>query len=158
MSERLYDTDVLAWSAEQADLLRRLARGARVNGLDWENVIEEIEDVGKSERNAVRSPLQQALVHLLKIHRFPQSGAIRHWSDEVLAFLDASATRYTPSMMHAVDLEHLYQRARSRVEQYDEDGMQPRGLPAACPFVLSDLMADRPSVHDLLARITDAAD
>jgi hypothetical protein len=47
----LYDTDVLEWSERQADLLRRLAAGERVNSadLDWQHVAEEIEDVGKSE-------------------------------------------------------------------------------------------------------------
>ena len=42
----LYDTDILAWSARQAELLRRMAAGDRVNDqVDWENVAEEIEVV-----------------------------------------------------------------------------------------------------------------
>ena len=36
------------------------------NDIDWENVIEEIESVGRSERNAVESHLVQALLHDLK--------------------------------------------------------------------------------------------
>jgi hypothetical protein len=44
----LYD-DVLLWSERQAALLRRMAAGERVNDqVDWENVAEEIEDVGRS--------------------------------------------------------------------------------------------------------------
>jgi hypothetical protein len=46
MADDLYHHDVLAWSQHQADLLRRLARGERVNGVDWDHVAEEIEDVG----------------------------------------------------------------------------------------------------------------
>jgi hypothetical protein len=38
MPNDLYDRDILAWSAQQADLLRRAARGERVNGLDWDHV------------------------------------------------------------------------------------------------------------------------
>jgi hypothetical protein len=46
MSE-LYETDILAWSRHQSDVLRRLAAGERVNDqVDWPNVIEEIESVG----------------------------------------------------------------------------------------------------------------
>jgi Domain of unknown function DUF29 len=42
----LYDTDILAWSKRQADLLRRVAAGERVNDqVDWGNVAEEIEDI-----------------------------------------------------------------------------------------------------------------
>jgi Domain of unknown function DUF29 len=49
MPDDLYDRDVLAWSQHQAELLRRTGRGERVNHVDWENVAEEIEDVGRSE-------------------------------------------------------------------------------------------------------------
>ena len=62
MPDELYDRDILTWSRNQAALLRRLARGERVNGIDWTHVLEEIEDVGISELNAVRSYLRQMLV------------------------------------------------------------------------------------------------
>jgi hypothetical protein len=65
MPDDLYDRDVLAWSEHQATLLRRVARGERVNDIDWTHVVEEIEDVGLSELNAVRSYLRQILAHLL---------------------------------------------------------------------------------------------
>ena len=46
MPDNLYLLDTLAWSEQQAALLRRLAAGERVNDLDWPHVIEEIEDAG----------------------------------------------------------------------------------------------------------------
>ena len=57
MADELYDRDALAWSEWQAALLRRVARGERVNGVDWDHVVEEIEDVAISELNAVHSYL-----------------------------------------------------------------------------------------------------
>ena len=46
----LYDTDAVTWAEQQAALLRRIAAGERVNDqVDWENVVEEIEDVGGGE-------------------------------------------------------------------------------------------------------------
>ncbi len=44
----LYDTDVVLWSEQQADLLRRRALGILVNDgeLDWTNIAEEIESLG----------------------------------------------------------------------------------------------------------------
>jgi hypothetical protein len=47
----LYDEDILLWSEQQADVIRRLARTRRdlPNELDVENVAEEIESVGRSE-------------------------------------------------------------------------------------------------------------
>ncbi|MBV9250584.1 MAG: DUF29 domain-containing protein [Acetobacteraceae bacterium] len=63
----LYDADVLLWSEQQAELLRRRA----ANALDWENLAEEIEDVGRSQLNAVESLLTQALLHYLKAECWP---------------------------------------------------------------------------------------
>jgi hypothetical protein len=47
----LYDEDILAWSERQGALLRRIAAGERVDDhdLDWDNVAEEIERVGRSQ-------------------------------------------------------------------------------------------------------------
>ena len=55
----LYDTDILTWSERQAELLRRRAAGELVNDaeIDWPNVAEEIEAVGRTERRACESHL-----------------------------------------------------------------------------------------------------
>ena len=53
MPDDLYRTDIVTWSRLQADRLRRHLAGERVNDLDWEHVIEEIEDLGNSEIAAV---------------------------------------------------------------------------------------------------------
>ncbi len=86
MPDDLHDRDILAWSAQQTELLRRAARGERVNGVDWDHVVEEIEDVGISELNAVRSYLRQMLVHLLKLRGWPNSQSVAQWRVEIAAF------------------------------------------------------------------------
>jgi hypothetical protein len=54
----LCDEDILLWSEHQAELLRRLAAGEPVNErLDWANIIEEVESVGRSDLRAVQSLL-----------------------------------------------------------------------------------------------------
>ncbi len=76
MPDGLYERDALAWAEQQADLLRRLAAGARLNAaVDWPNVIEEVQDVGLSELRACQSLLEQALAHLLKLHALPEGQA-----------------------------------------------------------------------------------
>src|ERR1700690_643096 len=86
MPDDLYDRDALAWSEPQAALLRRVARGERVNDVDWDHVVEEIEDVGLSELNATRAYLRQMLAHLLKLRGWPGHDACQHWRDEVATF------------------------------------------------------------------------
>ena len=69
----LYEDDILLWAERQAELLRRRAAGELVNDaeLDWENVAEEVADVGRSELRAVASHLVQALLHDLKAEAWP---------------------------------------------------------------------------------------
>ena len=62
MTKATYDTDFDAWLQAQAAALRAKAWDA----LDVEHLAEEIEDLRKSERNAVRSHLRILLLHLLK--------------------------------------------------------------------------------------------
>ena len=61
----LYETDILAWTEEQAAALRQ-AKGANLP-LDWENLAEEIESLGISQRTALRSQLRRILRHLFKL-------------------------------------------------------------------------------------------
>ena len=66
----LYETDILAWSEQQAAALRELAaRRDLPNALDLANVIEEIEAVGRNELRAATSPIRVMLEHLVKLAR-----------------------------------------------------------------------------------------
>jgi Domain of unknown function DUF29 len=57
-----YDTDLVLWSREQAELLRRMAVGERVSDqVDWENVAEEIESLGRSDWRELRRRIQVIL-------------------------------------------------------------------------------------------------
>ncbi len=63
----LYDDDIVIWADEQPAAVRALARRPELShALDWENVAEEIESVGRSQSDAVESALLQTLVHVLK--------------------------------------------------------------------------------------------
>jgi hypothetical protein len=68
-----YDTDIVRWSERQAVLLRQYAAVARANdpALDWPNIIEEIESVGRSERSALASNVRTILEHLAKLETSP---------------------------------------------------------------------------------------
>jgi hypothetical protein len=57
-----YETDVVAWAKEQADLIR----AGRFDLLDIDHIAEEIEDVGKSEQRELANRMALLLAHLLK--------------------------------------------------------------------------------------------
>ena len=154
MPDGLYERDVLAWSERQADLLRRLAAGERLNeAVDWPNVVEEIQDVGLSELRACESLIQQAITHLLKLHAWPGSKAAEHWREEVGTFLDDAGRRFTPSMRQRMDLGELFARALRRARTARDDTGNPRLLPNACPYALDDLLDRDFDVDALAARL-----
>jgi Domain of unknown function DUF29 len=79
-----YDTDTVLWSERQADLLRRLAAGEGVNDqVDWENVAEEIDSVGRSQRLALASHVRVVLEHLMKLEASPAVEPRRGWEETV---------------------------------------------------------------------------
>lgn len=57
-----YERDYLAWIGATVEQLRDRNYAA----VDWENLIEEIEDMGKRERRSLESNLIVLLLHLLK--------------------------------------------------------------------------------------------
>jgi hypothetical protein len=142
MPDGLYEHDILSWSERQADLLRRLARGERVSDVDWEHVVEEIEDVGLSELHAVESYLDLMIVHLLKVHGWPDSLSVPHWPAEIGSFQKNAARRYAPSMGRRIDLEKLYGDALVQLEGVYYDGIGSRPWPPSCPFTLDALLTE----------------
>jgi Domain of unknown function DUF29 len=75
-----------------------------VNEVDWEHVIEEIKDVGLSQLHSDHSYLHQMLVHLLKVHDWPDSLSAGHWRGEFVACQEDAARRFAPPMRQRIDL------------------------------------------------------
>ena len=141
----LYDDDILLWSEQQAAVLRRLAAGELVNEaeLDWPNIAEEIESVGRSELHAVESHLVQALRHDLKAEAWPTSRHTPHWRAEARGHRDEARQRYTPSMAQRIDVAKLYRRARRAMPE-TIDGLPPLPMDQTCPVSLEELLAEPP--------------
>ena len=63
-ASNLYEQDFLAWIDEQGQALK----ARQVAALDWDNLVEEIESMGRSQRNELKSRLWVLLMHLIKWH------------------------------------------------------------------------------------------
>jgi hypothetical protein len=136
----LYDEDILTWSERQAELLRRLAAGEPVNDqVDWANVVEEVESVGRNELHRTESLLTQALRHRLKIMARPNSSEVPHWQEEATLFQMDAARAFQESMRQRLDLALIYRRARHRFPQ-QIDGQAPLALPETCPVTMDELL------------------
>ena len=142
----LYDDDILLWSERQAKLLRRRAAGELVNDaeLDWPNIAEEIEDVGKSQVQAVESHLTLALLHDLKAEAWPRSISEPSWRAEARLHRRLARKKFTPGMRQKINLADLYADALTGLPE-EMDATPPLPVPQACPVVtLDELLAPPP--------------
>jgi Domain of unknown function DUF29 len=139
-----YESDILLWSERQAQLLRRLAAGERVNDLvDWENVIEEMESVGDEQLHAVESLLLQALVDILKAQGWPLARDAENWRADARGFRAQATNRFAPSMRRKLDMARIYRQALRALPE-TMDGQPPQPLPEVCPATLEELLSDAP--------------
>lgn len=140
-----YDDDIVLWSEHQAGLLRRRAAGQVVNDaeLDWPNIAEEIEDVGRSQRDSVESHIVLALLHDLKAEAWPLSLAVPGWRAEARLHRRLARRKFTPGMRQRIDVASLY--ADALVGLPDTiDGQQPLPVDIACPVSLDELLSEDP--------------
>jgi hypothetical protein len=79
----LYDHDLVLWSEAQARALRAAADAGWNAPIDWENVAEEIERLGRSERLALASHIGVVIEHLLKLQASPATEPSRGWRDSI---------------------------------------------------------------------------
>lgn len=136
---KLYDEDFYAWTQDQARALAELAATRPNAPVDFPNLIEEVEDLGRSARNAVRSQMRRLLEHLLKLAYSPATEPRRGW----LATVDQARLELrdhlTPTLRQDAEAElpRLYLDARlltiRRLANFDEDEAAAR-LPTTCPF------------------------
>src|ERR1700724_3978756 len=90
-----YDDDFFAWTQHQAMVLRSMA--VADNRFDRENVAEEIEDLGRSERDAVRSQIRRIIEHLLKLAYSPAQQPRFDWMHSIADARAALEDKMSPT-------------------------------------------------------------
>ncbi|MEI6985578.1 MAG: DUF29 domain-containing protein, partial [Rhodospirillaceae bacterium] len=91
MSASLYRTDYHAWTQDQAARLRQAAVERINTDLDWDNLAEEIEGMGGSERREIHSRLIELLFHIAKLAWSPDTAPRADWTVSVLNQRDGIA-------------------------------------------------------------------
>ena len=143
----LYESDFFAWTQVQAEKLRRLERLRANVDLDLPRLVEEVADLGKAERNAVRSELRRIIEHCLKLEHSPAVDPRGDWYGSILDARAELADRVTVTLRRdmEVSLPQLFDRARRKVERamrsYGEVDAA-RSLPSSCPYSVEELLGD----------------
>jgi hypothetical protein len=133
----LYETDFYAWTQQQAELLRQ----GQVTQLDVGHLLEEIEDMGQSQRRALTSRLQVLISHLLKwqfqpAKRSPSWEATIHIQRAEIADLLADNPSLRPQFN--VLVERAYPKARQAAR--GETRLPITTFPEACPYTAAQLL------------------
>ncbi len=106
LSLTLYDQDYYLWIQKTIEQLR----GHEFFALDLENLIEELESMGRSEKRALKSLLTRLLEHLLKLAYWESEREYnqRKWRSEIVTFRTAIQDYLEDSPSLKPYLESIY--------------------------------------------------
>lgn len=135
----LYETDYLQWIETT---VKKLQFGDYTN-VDWENLIEEIQDMGRSERRSLKSNLIVVLVHLLKWQFQPEcrSGS---WEGSIIEHRRRIREAILESPSLQPYLESIFAECYPQaVKQAKAETRLPlEAFPQQCPYELVEVIND----------------
>lgn len=137
MKSCLYDTDYYQWSLDQADYLKN----RRFDMIDYDCLIEEIESLGRSQKDRLVSFLTIALLHLLKIKYQPNLHT-RSWDISIQCSINDAqdVLEENPSLKHKLEeiFFHSYRKCRRKAAV--ETGLEIQTFPEECPWSMQEII------------------
>jgi len=127
----LYETDFFVWTQEQARLLRE----RRFDDLDLENLVDEVESVGRSDKRQIQSRLEVLLAHLLK-WKYQPGGRGNGWIGTIFEqrgrLIDL--VEDSPSLREFQRQEVFKRYNAATLIAAKETGLALHVFPEECPF------------------------
>ncbi|QYO63330.1 DUF29 domain-containing protein [Leptolyngbya sp. 7M] len=137
--QSLYETDYLRWIESTLEKLRQRDYAH----VDWDNLIDEIEDMSKSERRALKNNLIIVLVHLLKWQFQPEcrSGS---WAGSIVEHRRRVQDALADSPSLQPYLEKIFAEAyRAAIKQAKaETGLPLETFPIEYPYSVAEVLED----------------
>ena len=135
---RLYDQDFNLWLVEQVEHLRQ----GRVSELDVENLAEEVESIGRSDKREIYNRLTVLMTHLLKVQFQPEKRT-RSWRSTIreqrrqlrLVFQDSPSLEKTYAL---TIFDAAYEDARR--DASEETRLDLETFPLSCPYSLEQVL------------------
>lgn len=136
-SSALYEIDFYAWTRQQSQFLK----AGLLNEIDIHHLIEELDDVGKSERRALESHLRNLLLHLLKWQFQPQlRGSSWRQSIRNARIAVDKIVKDSPSLKSLIIIAIQDEYANAKADAVDETGLNEAYFPSVCPYSEADLL------------------
>ncbi|ANV89540.1 MULTISPECIES: DUF29 domain-containing protein [unclassified Picosynechococcus] len=139
LSPTLYDDDYVAW----LDITLEQLKKHDLDHLDWQNLTEEIEALGREQRRKVESYLLRLLIHLLLYQHWhtEREWSGRGWEKEIDNFrleLDLLLESKVLSNYLETVLEKDYQKARKSAIR--KSRLSPETFPISCPYSIEQIL------------------
>ncbi|MBW4439829.1 MAG: DUF29 domain-containing protein [Plectolyngbya sp. WJT66-NPBG17] len=135
----LYETDYLQWIETTVEHLK----SGNHSYIDWDNLIEEIEDMGRSEQHRLESNLVIVLLHLLK-WQYQSEKRTGSWEASILEHRRRirKALQASPSFKPYLEtiLSELYIAATKQAKA--ETGLPISTFPMECPYEVPSILND----------------
>jgi hypothetical protein len=80
----LYDRDFNLW----VEATKNAIQNRDFENMDWDNLFDEIDDMGKSEKRSLESYLERLIAHILKLQYWEaeKERNYKHWKVEIINF------------------------------------------------------------------------
>jgi hypothetical protein len=133
----LYEQDFLAWTEQQAALVR----AGRLEQLDRDNLAEELETMGRSEWGELENRLEVLLMHMLQWDHQPARRS-RSWKATMREQRNAirRLLRRSPSLKRGLEamIAEVYPDAVGRAS--DETGLSAATFPGRLPYGVAEVL------------------
>lgn len=133
----LYLTDFYAWTQEQTNLLRQ----GKLDYIDITNLIEEIESLGKQQKQELKNRLGILIGHLLKWNYQPNQRS-KSWKytiqEQRLQILDLIEQNPSLKSYQEEAVTKAYQLGLLLMGR--ETPLDPKELPSQCPYTLDQII------------------
>jgi hypothetical protein len=136
--KKLYEIDDHLWLEETIKLLK----ANRLDELDLDNLIEELESLSRKDKAKVKSLLEQVIRHLLLLQYWTREYDLNanHWRAEIRSFrhqLEYLLTSNLPNHLNN-ELDNIYLKAVNYVR--DKTGKEIKSLPQNSPYSLAQFL------------------
>lgn len=134
-----YESDFFGWAFEQAENLKE----KKYTALDIENIAEELESMGRSERSKFESHLKLLIAHLLKWKYQPEKKT-NSWKFSILTHRKQAkrTLKENPSLMNKLYERFLDCYEEAKYMACVETGKDEREFPSECPWAFEEIMKD----------------
>ncbi|MFN6561710.1 MAG: DUF29 domain-containing protein [Nostoc sp. ChiSLP01] len=136
LTPELYKSNYLQWLEETIKCLKT----RQLEKVDYENLIEELEDLAKNEKRRVRSLLEQIVRHLLLYQYWdvekPRNA--NHWAAEIVSFRNQINEDLSANLRN--HLEDSFSIIYSNALDYVKAKTKLTNLPELCPYSLEQIL------------------